>query len=150
MKERIQHLEWISSKADLLEGFGPISDLDNLAKEKAKAQTSAQTYNKTYTTQDCDSLYSLREAVLNDLSKKNTVIECCPSSNRFIGQMSDLNHHPIKRFLQAGLNVIVSSDDPGIFATNLKKEYKLCLDSIGLTKDQMKIMAENAKILERD
>jgi adenosine deaminase len=50
------------------------------------------------------------------------VIEVCPTSNRRIGGIDDPRHHPVHRFLAAGLPVVVSSDDPGIFGTTLADE----------------------------
>jgi Adenosine deaminase len=50
------------------------------------------------------------------------VVEVCPTSNRRIGGIDDPAHHPVHRFLAAGLPVVVSSDDPGIFGTTLGDE----------------------------
>jgi hypothetical protein len=50
------------------------------------------------------------------------VVEVCPTSNRRIGGIADAAHHPVHRFVAAGLPVVVSSDDPGIFGTTLEAE----------------------------
>lgn len=50
------------------------------------------------------------------------MIEVCPTFNRRIGGILDPSHHPVHRFLPAGLPVAVSSDDPGIFGTTLADE----------------------------
>lgn len=50
------------------------------------------------------------------------VIEVCPTSNQRIGGIDDRAHHSIHRFLSAGLPVVISSDDPGIFGTTLHYE----------------------------
>jgi adenosine deaminase len=50
------------------------------------------------------------------------VVEVCPTSNRRIGGITDPAHHPVHRFLDAGLAVVVASDDPGIFGTTLADE----------------------------
>ena len=49
-------------------------------------------------------------------------VEVCPTSNRRIGGITDPAHHPVHRFLAADLNVVVASDDPGIFGTTLADE----------------------------
>ncbi|MGP3971634.1 hypothetical protein [Streptomyces sp. 6N223] len=50
------------------------------------------------------------------------VVEVCPTSNRRIGGIEDPAHHPVHRFLEAGLPVVVSCDDPGVFGTTLREE----------------------------
>jgi adenosine deaminase len=50
------------------------------------------------------------------------VVEVCPTSNRRIGGITDPAHHPVHRFLDADLSVVVASDDPGIFGTTLADE----------------------------
>lgn len=50
------------------------------------------------------------------------VIEVCPTSNRRIGGITEPAHHPIHRFLAAGLPLVVATDDPGIFGITLADE----------------------------
>lgn len=50
------------------------------------------------------------------------VVEVCPTSNLRIGGIDDPAHHPVHRFHSEGLPFVVSSDDPGIFATTLGEE----------------------------
>ncbi|WP_170220886.1 hypothetical protein [Amycolatopsis cihanbeyliensis] len=38
--------------------------------------------------------------------------------------ITDPAHHPVHRFLSAGLPFVVSSDDPGILATTLHEELE--------------------------
>ncbi|MCP4545853.1 MAG: hypothetical protein GY835_05225 [bacterium] len=75
----------------------------------------------------------LREAVLDEVSRRDLTIEACPSSNLAIGGFGDLTQHPIFQLDTYGLKngsereirVTVNTDDPGIFATNLTNEYAL-------------------------
>jgi adenosine deaminase len=52
----------------------------------------------------------------------DAVIEVCPTSNRRIAGIGDPAHHPVHQFLAAGLPTVVSSDNPGLFATSLADE----------------------------
>jgi hypothetical protein len=73
----------------------------------------------------------LREAVLAEVANRDLTIEVCPTSNLVIGGFGDLEHHPVFHFDTHGLKtteehalrVMINSDDPGIFATNLPSEY---------------------------
>jgi adenosine deaminase len=62
--------------------------------------------------------------VLDRLRALGTVIECCPTSNLRIGGVPDASHHPLHRFLASGSNVVICSDDPGIFDITLASEVE--------------------------
>jgi adenosine deaminase len=63
------------------------------------------------------------------IRQTSAVVEVCPTSNRRIGGITDAAHHPVHRFLDAGLPVVVSSDDPGIFGTTLEAELQWVCDN---------------------
>lgn len=78
-------------------------------------------------------------------------IECCPTSNIRVGPINKYREHPIFRFNSSGLSsngsknrnlpVSVNTDDKGIFATSLEREYSLlCL---ALLKDVEKEVTSN-------
>jgi adenosine deaminase len=50
------------------------------------------------------------------------VVEVCPTSNLRIGGIADPLHHPVHRFIEAGVPFVVASDDPGIFDTSVRDE----------------------------
>ncbi|MCP4605121.1 MAG: hypothetical protein GY847_32125 [Proteobacteria bacterium] len=80
-----------------------------------------------------DFFETAREAVLDEVSRRDLTVEACPSSNLAIGGFGDLTQHPIFQLDTYGLKngsereirVTVNTDDPGIFATNLTNEYAL-------------------------
>lgn len=63
-----------------------------------------------------------QQYAMDRIRSTGAVIEVCPTSNRRIGGITDPAHHPVHRFLSAGLPVVVSSDDPGLFGTTLADE----------------------------
>ncbi|WP_216213895.1 amidohydrolase family protein [Amycolatopsis aidingensis] len=63
-----------------------------------------------------------QEYAIQRVHASGAVIEVCPTSNRRIGGIADPAHHPVHRFLSAGLPFVVSSDDPGLFGTTLDAE----------------------------
>ena len=46
---------------------------------------------------------------------KNICIECCPISNKVLGYQWDLRCHPVRSFLEEGIKVSISPDDPTFF-----------------------------------
>jgi hypothetical protein len=72
------------------------------------------------------------------------VIEVCPTSNRRIGDIDDPGHHPVHRFLEHGLPVVVASDDPGIFDTTLESEIEWVERHAGLERDQAEDLTHGA------
>lgn len=76
----------------------------------------------------------VREVLLCKIERLHIAIECNPSSNLRIGEMTSYIEHPIFRFNNYGLNtpylpheisVSINTDDSGVFATSLEREYAL-------------------------
>lgn len=52
---------------------------------------------------------------------------CCPTSTAVVYGWPDLSNHPIKDMVGAGLRVMLNSDDPTMFHTDIGREYvELC------------------------
>ena len=60
--------------------------------------------------------------VLHCLSEAGTVLESCPTSNLRIGGVPDAAYHPIHRFLDSEVPLVVGADDPGVFDSPLATE----------------------------
>lgn len=80
------------------------------------------------------SIETIQQQLLTEIEKKHLVIECNPSSNYKIGEFDRYDEHPIIKFFNYGLNteyprhdisVSINTDDKGIFATSLEREYSL-------------------------
>lgn len=78
---------------------------------------------------DVNKLRLLQNMMINFLNEHNIAIETLPTSNVRISYYKDYSEHHLTRWL--GLsnvddpkpNVVVGSDDTGIFMTNLRNEY---------------------------
>lgn len=96
-------------------------------------------------------------AVMNDpalaewLAMRRIVLENCPTSNLCTGALAkqvgnpkvSLNDHPLPKFLDRGLLVTLSTDDPGLFHTDLLTEYSRAA-SLGLSDKQLLQLAEQS------
>jgi aminodeoxyfutalosine deaminase len=59
----------------------------------------------------------------------------CSSSNIATRAVDVLAHHPLPRFVEAGVLVTINSDDPPMFGTTLNREYEIAADLLGLDND---------------
>ncbi len=90
------------------------------------------------------------EAVTRLAAERGTAFEVCITSNVQSGAVASLDQHPLLRMLQAGLNVTINSDDPGISDIRLSDEYRLAVEEVGLSRQQLQervLAAANAAIL---
>ena len=76
----------------------------------------------------------VREILLEKVERLHIAIECNPSSNLRIGEMTSYIEHPIFKFYNYGLktpyppheiSVSINTDDSGVFSTSLEREYAL-------------------------
>lgn len=75
---------------------------------------------------------ALQQVVMHKLRSKNVAIECPPTSNTRISQYYEVNEHHIFRWIgipseviegDVPMSICLGSDDPGIFAADLKSEF---------------------------
>jgi len=99
-------------------------------------------------------------ALAESLATRRVVMEMCPTSNLFTGALAkqtgkspaSLQDHPLPTFLDHNWPVTLSTDDPGLFHTDLATEYSHAA-SLGLPREQLLRLAEesfNAAFLPPD
>lgn len=81
-------------------------------------------------------------SLLNELIEAQVTVECCLTSNIILGSVSSLEDHPIRTFIEVGVPVTLSSDDPLGLGTTIETEYELAarlgfnaLDLLGFTSN---------------
>lgn len=62
-------------------------------------------------------------ALLARLARERIPLEVCPTSNVRLNVVPSVRAHPVVRFLEEGIPVVVSSDDPALFGIDLLHEY---------------------------
>jgi len=82
---------------------------------------------------------SILDSQVMDLIKmKGIVLESCPTSNYLIGVVKTVSDHPVRKFIDAGLKVTLSTDDPGVFNINLSQEYAILQSEQAFTLEDLK------------
>lgn len=65
------------------------------------------------------------EHVLADILEKGVGLEICVSSNLSLGLYQNIEEHPLRKFISAGIAVSLGTDDPAFFGTSPAREYDL-------------------------
>ena len=68
----------------------------------------------------------------------------CPLSNVRLGVVDSIEHHPIRRMLDAGLLVTVNSDDPAYFGGYVDDNFAALRTGLGLTDTEHETLVRNS------
>ncbi|MEU7282686.1 adenosine deaminase [Streptomyces sp. NPDC045431] len=78
------------------------------------------------------------------LAEHRIPLEVCPTSNIATRAVTDIEQHPIKEMVAAGVLVTVNSDDPPMFGTDLNNEYAVAARLLELDERGIAELAKNA------
>jgi aminodeoxyfutalosine deaminase len=78
-------------------------------------------------------------------------LEICPTSNLRTGALerqlgageAGLDRHPLKSFFDRGLRVVLATDDPAMFETDLLAEYRVAVE-LGFSPAELARLAETS------
>jgi len=83
--------------------------------------------------------------LVEHLRNRRIPLEVCITSNVRTGAVASLKEHPVKKLFDAGVPVILNTDDPALFACTLQSEFALAAREFGFTEDEIAQIAENAR-----
>jgi adenosine deaminase len=84
-------------------------------------------------------------ALMQRCRELDVLFTVCPTTTLHTTIWRDLHspEHAIRRMIEAGLRVTINTDDPGLFATTLNREYTLAAEAFGLSEDTLADIAAN-------
>ncbi|MCW2549141.1 MAG: adenosine deaminase [Mycobacterium sp.] len=83
-------------------------------------------------------------ALIERIAAEEICLDVCPTSNVLLSVIPDLESHPLRRLLDAGVRCSVNADDPLLFGPGLLEEYELCRTQLQLTDDQLAQVARSS------
>jgi adenosine deaminase len=78
------------------------------------------------------------------LLRERIALTVCPLSNVKLRVFERMEHHNLKRLLEAGLRVTVNSDDPAFFGGYVLENYLAVERALGLSRAQLATLARNS------
>lgn len=82
--------------------------------------------------------------LMRRLREERIPLEVCITSNVKTGAVASLDVHPVRRLFDAGVPITLSTDDPGLFETDLAREFALARDVFGFSQAELAEVAAAA------
>lgn len=82
-------------------------------------------------------------ALLCHLRERDIPLEISITSNLVTGVVARLEDHPVRRLFDAGVPIVLNTDDPAMFRCSLVGEYKLAAQAFGFSEPELRQIAHN-------
>ncbi len=83
-------------------------------------------------------------ALVRYMADKQLPIEVCITSNVKTGCCLALEEHPVRQLFDAGVPIVLNTDDPDMFHTNLVSEYRIAQDIFHFNEAHLRELAKNS------
>lgn len=78
------------------------------------------------------------------LRDRDIPLEVCITSNVRTGAVASLADHPVRKLFDAGVPIILNTDDPALFECTLESEYAVAARAFGFTPDELQVLEANS------
>lgn len=83
-------------------------------------------------------------ALVAKLAKERVPLTVCPLSNLKLQVVKDMQDHPMKKLLDAGLCATINSDDPAYFGGYMNANWEATFQALNLTAEDAITLARNS------
>ncbi len=82
--------------------------------------------------------------LMEELRRRDIPLEVSVSSNLRTGAVASLEEHPVRKLFDAGVPLILNTDDPALFFCTLPGEYRLAQEKFGFTSKEIEELSANS------
>jgi aminodeoxyfutalosine deaminase len=82
--------------------------------------------------------------LMTHLRDEDIPLEISITSNVRTAAVPSVEQHPVRRLFDAGVPIVLNTDDPALFECTLASEYELARDRFGFTDAELATLAENS------
>src|SRR5262249_30319769 len=83
------------------------------------------------------------DSLMRHLRERDIPLEICVTSNLVTGVVRRVEEHPVRRLFDAGVPIVLNSDDPAMFRCSLDVEYRQAAEQFGFTETELSAIAKN-------
>jgi adenosine deaminase/aminodeoxyfutalosine deaminase len=84
--------------------------------------------------------------LVEHLRARNIPLEVCITSNVRTGAVASLADHPVRRLHDAGVPIVLNTDDPALFECTLAGEFAAARREFGFTEAEVLELARNSQL----
>jgi adenosine deaminase/aminodeoxyfutalosine deaminase len=81
------------------------------------------------------------QALLCHLRERDIPLEISITSNLVTGVVKRIEEHPVRRLFDAGVPIVLNTDDPAMFRCSLVEEYRLAQRAFGFSERELRAIA---------
>ncbi|MBX9600351.1 MAG: adenosine deaminase [Bryobacteraceae bacterium] len=82
--------------------------------------------------------------LIQELKRRDIPLEICITSNVRTAVVSSLDEHPVRRLHEAGVPLLLNTDDPALFDCTLTGEFALAERQFGFSIPELEVIAANS------
>jgi aminodeoxyfutalosine deaminase len=82
--------------------------------------------------------------LVRHLAQRRIPLEVSITSNIRTGAVASYEEHPVRQLFDAGVALILNTDDPALFDADLVGEYEIAAQRFGFTRDELTLLARNS------
>lgn len=82
--------------------------------------------------------------LMAELKRRKVPLEISITSNLRTGSVATLRQHPVRKLYDAGVPIVLNTDDPALFGCTLDGEYQLAAREFGFSAEELLDLAENS------
>lgn len=139
VEDRIAQIRYDIEHEEMLRKYNVSINITRLNEELAilEKKNGADNIFRPYDIKRLEDIEGRQRYVLDELSRLETTIEVCPTSNLCISGISSIKEHPFLRLYESDVNIVICTDDPGVFESSLSDEIDFIISHFNISAQEL-------------